>query len=177
MKLDPYEILNISRNASKEEIKRAYKRLAKKYHPDRNKSIEAEEIFKRVNWAYATLKNGKSPSIDYEDFSLNPPIDLPEIINPRDLVPESVGFGGSSVNARLDIIEVRYRFSDRLRLKFSGGIFFHIKIEGKLKYLDQMELVIDAYVDSYHNKVAKVGIYKYDMRKKMWKLKNTYGGK
>ena len=53
--LNPWEILVLKRGASKSEIKRAYKRLAMKYHPDRNKSVEAEEMFKRVNWAYKKL--------------------------------------------------------------------------------------------------------------------------
>ncbi|RLF37676.1 MAG: hypothetical protein DRN00_05275, partial [Thermoplasmata archaeon] len=52
-KKDYYEILGVSRNATKEEIKRAYRRLALKYHPDRNKSPEAEEKFKEISEAYA----------------------------------------------------------------------------------------------------------------------------
>ncbi len=53
---DYYAILGVSRNADREEIKRAYKRLAKKYHPDVNKDDpEAEKRFKEVNEAAATL--------------------------------------------------------------------------------------------------------------------------
>ncbi len=52
---DYYEILGISRNASKEEIKRAYRRLARKYHPDVNKESGAEERFKEINRAYEVL--------------------------------------------------------------------------------------------------------------------------
>jgi len=53
---DYYKILGVPRNASQEEIKKAYRRLALKYHPDRNKgNKEAEERFKEINEAYAVL--------------------------------------------------------------------------------------------------------------------------
>ena len=54
---DYYQILGVSRNATQEEIKHAYRRLALKYHPDRNKSKEAEEKFKEINEAYAVLSD------------------------------------------------------------------------------------------------------------------------
>ena len=53
---DPYEILGVGRNASQEEIKRAYRRLAKQYHPDRNAGDKsAERKFKEVQAAYEVL--------------------------------------------------------------------------------------------------------------------------
>ena len=55
---DLYEILGVSRNASADEIKKAYKKLAVKYHPDRNKgSKEAEDKFKEIGAAYAILSD------------------------------------------------------------------------------------------------------------------------
>ena len=48
-------MLGVSRDASEEEIKKAYRRLARKYHPDVNKSEGAEERFKEINEAYAVL--------------------------------------------------------------------------------------------------------------------------
>jgi len=52
---DYYEVLGVSRDADKEEIKRAYRRLARKYHPDVNKESGAEERFKEINRAYEVL--------------------------------------------------------------------------------------------------------------------------
>ncbi|HEX8923396.1 MAG TPA: DnaJ domain-containing protein, partial [Patescibacteria group bacterium] len=57
MKRDFYEVLGISKNATKEEIKKAYRRMALEWHPDRNKSADAEEKFKEINEAYEVLSN------------------------------------------------------------------------------------------------------------------------
>ncbi len=60
MSEDYYEILGVSRDASLDEIKRAYKKLAKKYHPDLNQgNKEYEEKFKKINEAYKVLSDSK----------------------------------------------------------------------------------------------------------------------
>ncbi len=56
-KKDYYEVLGVSRNATPEEIKSAYRKLALQYHPDRNKSPDAEEMFKGISEAYAVLSD------------------------------------------------------------------------------------------------------------------------
>jgi molecular chaperone DnaJ len=56
-KRDYYEVLGVPRKAPKDDIKKAYRELALKYHPDRNKSPEAEEKFKEISEAYAVLSD------------------------------------------------------------------------------------------------------------------------
>jgi len=65
---DYYEVLGVNRNASPEEIKRAYRKLAMKYHPDRNPgSKEAEARFKEAAEAYEVLSDGQKKST-YDQF-------------------------------------------------------------------------------------------------------------
>jgi len=54
---DYYEIMGVARNASPDEIKRAYRRLARKYHPDVSKEKDAEARFKEVGEAYEVLRD------------------------------------------------------------------------------------------------------------------------
>lgn len=57
MEKDFYKTLGIEKNASAEEIKKAYRKLAVKFHPDKNKSKDAEEKFKEISEAYDVLSN------------------------------------------------------------------------------------------------------------------------
>jgi molecular chaperone DnaJ len=66
-KRDYYEVLGVSRNVTKDEIKNAYRRLALKYHPDRNKAPDAEEKFKEISEAYAILSDDTKRT-DYDRF-------------------------------------------------------------------------------------------------------------
>ncbi|XP_005918599.1 dnaJ homolog subfamily C member 16 [Haplochromis burtoni] len=54
---DPYYTLGVSRSASQAEIKRAYKRLAREWHPDKNKDPNAEDMFIRISKSYEILSN------------------------------------------------------------------------------------------------------------------------
>ena len=54
---DFYDILGVGRNASDDEIKAAFRKLARQYHPDVNKEPDAEENFKEINEAYGVLSD------------------------------------------------------------------------------------------------------------------------
>lgn len=100
-----YETLEINENAAADEIKKAYRKLARKYHPDVNKDPQAEEKFKEINAAYEVLSNPeKKQQYDqhgdsmfggqnFHDFARNQGsnVDLDEIL--RQMFGGAGGFG------------------------------------------------------------------------------------
>lgn len=68
---DPYEVLGVSGNASEEEIKKAYKSLSRKYHPDANinnpNKEEAEEKFKEIQQAYQQIMKERTEGYSYQN--------------------------------------------------------------------------------------------------------------
>ena len=69
-KRDYYDVMGLGRDASDEDIKRAFRKLALEYHPDRNKKVGAEERFKEINEAYQVLSDSKKRT-DYDQFGHN----------------------------------------------------------------------------------------------------------
>ncbi|WP_047986333.1 molecular chaperone DnaJ [Ornithinibacillus californiensis] len=66
-KRDYYEVLGVDKGASKEEVKKAYRKLAREYHPDVNKEPDAADKFKEVKEAYETLSNEQKRA-QYDQF-------------------------------------------------------------------------------------------------------------
>jgi len=78
-----YKILNVNKNSNIEEIKKNYKKLALKYHPDRNKTNKesAEEQFKQIAEAYSVLSDPKKRNL-YDKYGLNGLKDIPKFNEP-----------------------------------------------------------------------------------------------
>ena len=82
---DYYKILGLNKNATEDEIKKAYRKLAKKWHPDKNNGLETD-TFKKINEAYDVLSNEKKRE-EYDNemlfgFSFEFKSFYPEGVNP-----------------------------------------------------------------------------------------------
>jgi len=105
MKEDYYEILGVSKSASATEIKKAYRKQALKYHPDKNPGdAKAEELFKKSAEAYEVLSN-LDKRAKYDQFG--------------HAAFEGGGFGGGGMN----MDDIFSQFGDIFGSAFGGGGF------------------------------------------------------
>lgn len=110
-----YKTLNVSENASADEIKKAYRKLARQYHPDINKTPEAEAKFKEINAAYEILSDEKKKK-EYDTYG-------DSMFNGQNFSDFSRGFGSQSdLNDILNSIFGRSGgFNRSSRTRSSGG--------------------------------------------------------
>ena len=110
-KRDYYEVLGVSKNASKDAIKDAYRKLAMQYHPDRNKAVDAEDRFKEISEAYAVLsddqKRQQYDTLGHAGFD-------------QRYTPEDI-FRGADFESILR--DIGFGFGDLFRTFFGGGGF------------------------------------------------------
>jgi molecular chaperone DnaJ len=153
---DYYEILGVSRNASQDELKSAFRRLARQYHPDVNNSPDAEERFKEINEAYAVLSDsekraaydrfghagvrgpggGPDINVDFSDFA--------------DIFGDLFGFGGFGRSSR------RARNAPRRGgdLQYRVDLTFEESVFGVEK---EIEITRDEICDSCNGSGAEPG--------------------
>ena len=110
-KRDYYEVLGVSRNSSKDEIKDTYRKLAMQYHPDRNKAPDAEERFKEISEAYAALSDDEKRQ-QYDTLG-HPGFD-------QRYTPEDI-FRGADFDSVFR--DMGFGFGDIFRYIFGGGGF------------------------------------------------------
>ncbi len=103
---DPYEILGVPRTATQEEIKKAYRRLAKQYHPDRNPNDKtAEQRFKEVHAAYEVLGDPERRA-QYDRFGAGGPApDVRTWTTGAGVSFDDIGFDFSSLGDLTSIFE------------------------------------------------------------------------
>lgn len=132
-KRDYYEVLGIPRSASQDDIKKAFRELARQFHPDVNKSHDAEEKFKEINEAYGVLSDTeKRASYDRFGFSGVNTQGMPDYSNMdlSDLFESLFGFGGmggfagtGSARRRQNAPRRGADISTHLKLTFEEAVF------------------------------------------------------
>ena len=115
-KRDYYEVLDVDRSATEKDLKNAFRRLARKYHPDRSDEPDAEEKFKEIQEAYAVLSDADKRA-QYDRFGHNGPAGNP-----------FGGFSGGGFNINLEDLLGGDFFSGFL----VEGVDVHASVEDRI---------------------------------------------
>jgi molecular chaperone DnaJ len=143
MAKDYYTILGVDRKASADEIKAAYKKLAKQHHPDINKDKSSEEKFKEINEAYRVLGDEKKRA-SYDRFGADEQAQ-------SQAGPGAGGFNGGFGGAGFDFNDIFSEF-------FGGGDFFGGRRANRGEDLEvETEITLE---DAYEGKTLKIAIDK-----------------
>jgi molecular chaperone DnaJ len=152
-KRDYYEVLGASRNASPEELKSAFRRLAREYHPDVNKSPDAEERFKEINEAYAILSDAEKRSVydRYGHDGLSGMGGMPDFttVDFSDIFEDLFGFGFGRSSSRS-----RNRPQRGADLSYSLSLSFEEAVFGVDK---EIEITRDETCGACHGSGAEPG--------------------
>lgn len=130
-KRDYYEVLGIPKTASQDEIKNAFRALARQYHPDVNKAHDAEEKFKEINEAYGVLSDAEKRAaydrfgpegVNYQGMPDFSSMDLSDILEGLFGFGGFSGMGGSARRSR-NAPRRGADLSSRVRLTFEEAVF------------------------------------------------------
>jgi molecular chaperone DnaJ len=152
-KRDYYEVLGVPRSASEDDLKSAFRQLARKYHPDVSEDPNAEEKFKEINEAYAVLSdNEKRAAYDrYGHAGVNTQ-GMPDFTNIdlSDILEGIFGFGGFGMGGRRSRNAPRRGadLSSRITLTFEEAAFGIEK---------EIQITRDETCDTCHGSGAKPG--------------------
>ncbi len=125
---DYYEILGVARTASTDELKSAYRKLARQYHPDVSKEEGAEEKFKEINEAYSVLSDADKRA-RYDRFGRAGLGDMggggtyDYSVNFNDIFEELFGFGGGGRSSRRNAPRRGRDLQMQVKLTFEEAIF------------------------------------------------------
>ena len=163
-----YEILEVSENASQEVIEKAYKALAKKYHPDvqrPNNVKSAEEKFKEIGEAYETLSNKERKEI-YD-------LELSKYKSNSQSNYSNTDYENLLVHTQELENELEYLKKEQTYENQKNEAFFKNSLDDIKSSLN--ETIQKAYSDAYHDAyINEVGNYRYNQKRKSFKtyLKN-----
>ena len=153
-KRDYYEVLGVNKNATDDELKKAYRKLAKKYHPDANpdNKKEAEAKFNEVNEAYETLSNPQKRKM-YDQFGAEGPQ------GGFGGFGGAYGFGGFG-NKYDDISRIIGRCPNNFKEEIIKNYEKYSKEKIDTNELDRNIGIWGNIDQSYINYMRKIGIYK-----------------
>lgn len=116
-----YKTLEIPENSSKDSIKKAYHKLAKKYHPDKNKDADSEEKFKKISEAYNALTN--------ENFDNSNDINIPDIFG---MFFKSMKPRGNPVivTINVDLKDIYYGSKHKISYSFNDTLSQPLNLNG-----------------------------------------------
>ncbi len=167
---DYYKSLGVKKGASKEEISKAYKKLARKYHPDVNKESDAEDKFKKISEAYEVLKDEKKRK-QYDTFgsSMN---NGGSQANWEDILSQS-GFGGAGRRGKRNgnFQFESNGFSDFFNSLFSEGQQFSHPAHSRAQKAQDYTATIEVSLEEAANRVNKSIKLRTDSGVKTYQIK------
>ena len=139
-KRDYYEVLGVDKSASDDEIKKAYRKIAIKYHPDRNpNNKEAEEKFKEAAEAYDVLRDPQKRQ-QYDQFGFNGP---------------QGGFGGFGGGAGMNLDDIFSMFGDIFGGHGGGGFGFGGSAQPQMHQGSDLRIKVKLNLKEVANGVTK----------------------